>query len=94
MNLNVNKNNRYLPKSVGAEVESCRPMIEELARSLKRFFPTGNSESTRIYELQTVPMNTSNPVDILLLGEVTRRCIPNYLQGGSDIDLHQLIATL
>ncbi len=85
MNKDVNKNNRYLAKSIGVEVESCRPMMEGIANSLARFFPSGNSESDKIYELQTVPIMTNKPLDVLLLGEITRRCIPNFVVGGGDI---------
>ena len=81
----IDKNNRYLPLSVGIEVESESNMMQGLRGSLKQFFPSGNSESRNIFECQTVPMDTKNPIDILLLGEVTRRCIPNYTEGGSDI---------
>ena len=80
----VNKNNRYLPVSIGVEVESCRPMMEELGRTLHKFLPSGNAESSRIFECQTVPVNTSNPLEVVLLGEVVRRCIPNYVKGGND----------
>ncbi len=84
MKLDVNKNNRYLPNSVGIEVESCSDLMLSLKDELVQFFPSGNSESDKIYECQTVPVNTENPLDVLLLGEVVRRCIPNYVKGGSD----------
>ena len=84
MRKDVNKNNRYLPKSVGIEVESCSELMNSLKNKLGQFFPTGNSESSKIYECQTVPLQTENPLDVLLLGEVVRRCIPNYVVGGSD----------
>ncbi len=80
----ITKNNRYLPKSVGVEVESCSELMVNLGTKLKQFFPTGNSESNKIYECQTVPLQTRDPLNVLLLGEVVRRCIPNYVQGGSD----------
>ena len=84
MNRNVNKNNRYLPKSIGVEIESCGPLMEKLGESLKHFFPTGNTESSKIYECQTVPVNTDEPLEVVLLGETVRRCIPNYVVGGGD----------
>ena len=84
MNSKVTAKNRYLPDSVGVEVESSYYMMTALQAKLARFFPSGNSESSKIYELQTTPIQTKDPLDVVLLGEVVRRCIPNYVVGGSD----------
>lgn len=79
------KYNRYLPKSVGVEVESSSEFMKYMEHMYPKMFPSGNSESNAIYECQTSPVYTDNPLDVLLLGEVTRRCIPEYVVGGSDI---------
>jgi hypothetical protein len=79
----LNRTNRYLPKQVGVEVESYNTLMRNLKDKLP-IFVSGNSESNRIYECQTSAINVQNPIDVLLLGEIVRRCIPNYTQGGSD----------
>ncbi len=85
MNKTVNKMNRYLPKSVGVEVESYASVMRNLQDKLSKLFVGGNTESIRIYECQTAPVFTNKPIDVLMLGEVVRRCIPNYTRGGSDV---------
>lgn len=84
MKLDVNKTNRYLAKSVGVEIESDNDMMRTLSSGIKSVFMGGNSESGRIYECQTVPMDLDDVVNVTLLGEVVRRCIPNYVVGIRD----------
>jgi len=79
----LNKNNRYLAKKVGIEIESNSEMMRELSNALP-MLAGGNAESTRIYECQTVASNVQNPLEVVLLGEVTRRCLPNYVEGSGD----------
>lgn len=67
------------------EIESQRTMMEALRSPLRGLLPSGNTESNNIYECQTAPMMTDSIVDVALLGEVVRRCIPNYVVGGYDI---------
>ncbi len=74
---------RYLPRSIGVEVESYSSLMLALQRKLS-IFPSGNRESSRIHECQTEPINTCNPIDVVLLGEVVRRCMPNYCAGAYD----------
>ena len=80
----VNRYNRYLPESVGVEVESDLDLMESLKEKMPLMFPTGNRESSAIYECQTAPMYTNSIIDVAMLGEITRRCIPNYRPGRSD----------
>jgi len=81
---NIDKNSEYLPKTIGVEVEAQYNMMDTLRTKLPRMFTSGTRESSAIYECRTAVSNTSNFLDVLLLGEVVRRCLPNYVVGGYD----------
>lgn len=74
---------KYLPKSLGIELESYSPLMQEL-KDLLPSFTGSNSESSRIYECQIKPARTHNFVDVLMHGELVRRCLPNYTEGSGD----------
>jgi len=82
MNPVINQWNKYTPESIGVEIESISPVMKK-AKNLP-FVIGGNSESYKIYEVQTSPVIVENFTDVLLLGETVRRFLWTHTQGGND----------